>query len=433
MDEREANIDLLFRNGLKDYEVLPPQDVWDKINPAVRTKPYFFYLRVAATIALFTAIGVIAWMLGRNEIYENDGTYTVLNITKAEAVRIADSYDPGENFIAASSVVRKKSIISAVPEKAEYNSSLIFLGNIQPQSGIITQPRSGMMTIPEKADISSVPENIKPGSFGLEMPESSMGLTLPDKRWSISAMASPTYYSKTGSGNEQYMLMAATENTAASYAGGIGLSYRINKRFSIQTGLYYSSYGQKIGGINSFAGFSRHSDAKGKGDFMVMTSNGPVQSNNGDAFLSAGNQPGRVLTQYTNDVFDPDKANLSYVDNALMQNFSYIQMPLTVRYKLLDRNIDFNLLGGVSYDFLVGNTAFAKTDGGKFPIGSTEGLNTLMFSSSVGMGMEYNFSEKISLNLEPTFRYFLNPFNNAAGTSIHPYSFGIFSGFSYKF
>jgi len=35
MDEREANIDVVFRNGLKDYEVLPPPEVWDKISPAV--------------------------------------------------------------------------------------------------------------------------------------------------------------------------------------------------------------------------------------------------------------------------------------------------------------------------------------------------------------------------------------------------------------
>jgi hypothetical protein len=31
MDERGANIDILFRNGLKDYEVLPPPEVWNNI------------------------------------------------------------------------------------------------------------------------------------------------------------------------------------------------------------------------------------------------------------------------------------------------------------------------------------------------------------------------------------------------------------------
>jgi opacity protein-like surface antigen len=54
-------------------------------------------------------------------------------------------------------------------------------------------------------------------------------------------------------------------------------------------------------------------------------------------------------------------------------------------------------------------------------------------SSSLGMGLEYNFSKKLSLNLEPTFRYYLNTFNEPAGTAIHPYSFGVFSGISYRF
>ena len=32
MNEKGANIDLLFRNGLKDFEVLPPPGVWDNIH-----------------------------------------------------------------------------------------------------------------------------------------------------------------------------------------------------------------------------------------------------------------------------------------------------------------------------------------------------------------------------------------------------------------
>jgi len=38
MDDKIANIDLVFRNGLKDYEVHPPPEVWNNIRPAVRKK-----------------------------------------------------------------------------------------------------------------------------------------------------------------------------------------------------------------------------------------------------------------------------------------------------------------------------------------------------------------------------------------------------------
>jgi len=47
--------------------------------------------------------------------------------------------------------------------------------------------------------------------------------------------------------------------------------------------------------------------------------------------------------------------------------------------------------------------------------------------------MGYNISDKFSLNLEPTFKYYLNPFGEFSGLKSQPYSFGVFSGLSYKF
>jgi hypothetical protein len=82
---------------------------------------------------------------------------------------------------------------------------------------------------------------------------------------------------------------------------------------------------------------------------------------------------------------------------------------------------------------LVGNSAFAYDKGIKYSIGKTEGLSQINFSSSIGLGFEYSISEKISLNLEPTFRYYLTPIGGLVGSSVHPYSFGVFSGLSYKF
>ena len=297
----------------------------------------------------------------------------------------------------------------------------------------IISGRASISLGPEKAEISSVPQNVNIGNKAYGFPEYYSGERPVDKRWSISAMASPTYYSKTGIGNEDYLRMTATENAAASYAGGVGLSYKVSKRFSIQTGFYYSAYGQEIGGVNSFAGFNSIADAKGRPAFEVITSNGPVRTSSNDVFLAADVQTGKVISAYHNDVLTLPRQTWTLYNSSLIQSFNYIQMPFLIRYKVIDRNIDFNLLGGVSYDFLIGNSAFAKTPEGRMPVGNTEGLNSLLFSSSLGMGVEYNFSEKVSLNLEPTFRYFVNPFNDAAGTRVHPYSFGVFSGISYKF
>jgi hypothetical protein len=82
---------------------------------------------------------------------------------------------------------------------------------------------------------------------------------------------------------------------------------------------------------------------------------------------------------------------------------------------------------------LLSNSVFTRAGGDKIEVGQTRGMNSLAFSSSLGMGMEYSLSGKISINLEPTFRYYLNHVNELASPDVHPYSFGIFSGFSYRF
>jgi hypothetical protein len=273
-------------------------------------------------------------------------------------------------------------------------------------------------TIKEKTDIS-LQEPFLPVKY--------------NNKWSVAAMATPTYYSRISSGqNDEARDLMNSEKPAASYSGGLSFSYKINKRISVQTGVYYSSFGQKVNGISSYAGFHNYISAKGGSDFGIQTSAGTIISTNNDLYLM-DNQGARVLTKYTANVFDPVKANLTYLDNSVMQNFNYLEFPLLVRYKLIDKKIDFNVIGGLSYNLLISNSASSYNNGVKYYVGETEGLSPVTFSSSLGLGVGYNFSKKISFNLEPTFRYYLTPFGGLIGSAIHPYSFGILSGLSYKF
>jgi hypothetical protein len=132
-------------------------------------------------------------------------------------------------------------------------------------------------------------------------------ITKPKNRWSIAAMASPTYYSSFNSGSDELSKqLSASEQPLVSYSGGVAFSYKISKRFSIQSGLYYSSLGQMVDGINSFEGFQKYVNSKGAPNFVVPTTSGTVYTNNPDVFLSADGTD-RVLTAYTNDVFDPKR------------------------------------------------------------------------------------------------------------------------------
>jgi hypothetical protein len=440
MDEKGANIDLVFRNGLKDYEVLPPPEVWDHIQPAIKVAPpRYIFLKVAAAVTALATISFFAYRISREVVIFPEFNTVALNVEAATPVISPASAPTFLNQTAAVSPVlyvsqSENSIdFESIPVIYENQPVLSFVSDIQEIISLLSDNQP-LQKGPPALNLSALPVK----SFVVEEPESRF---MPDiypvkntKRWSIGALASPTYNSRvTTNRNDFSKMLASSEHSLMSYSGGVAVSYKLNKKFTIQTGLYYSSMGQELEKVSSFSGFQQYDDTKGADNFLVLTSSGNVRTSNADVFLIASGPVERIQTAFTNDVFDPKKANLQVINENLLQKFSFLELPLVLRYKFIDKAIDFNLVGGLSYNMLLSNTVYALNDGEKYNVGETAGLNPVSVSSSVGMGMEYSFSEKLSFNIEPTIRYYINPFSNVNGADSHPFSFGLFSGLSYKF
>lgn len=446
MNERDANIDIVFRNGLRDFEALPPPGVWDDIKPLIKRKQRSYILiSTAALIAIVFSLSLLAYRWSREVstgLDTNDmalagedvspviapSTQKILPVAVNETIMSRAS----SLFTGTDTQVINESAVSEMDDAPiAFSSGRTFnIGNDSENSlndaeNSLHEPLMKIFNPVQKNSfaILTADQQYTPDITATKSPE----------RWSIAAMASPTYYSKFGIGSDDISKqMSSSEQSLISYTGGVALSYKINKRFTVQTGIYYSSIGQQIDGIQSFGGFQPFSNSKGGHNFEVLTTNGTIFTDNSDVFLQA-NSGSRVITAYNNDVFDPQKANLQPLNNTLYQDFNYLELPVVLKYKIIDKAVAFNLIGGVSYNFLVNNDVYTMVDGGKYQVGTTKGLNSFTLSSSLGMGMEYSFSKNLSLNLEPTFRYYLNPFSGTEGSTIHPYSFGLFSGISYKF
>jgi hypothetical protein len=440
MNEKGANIDLLFRNGLKDFEVLPPPDVWDGIHPAVKIKSRsIILLRVAAVATVLLALGFLTYRWSRELPGSGPESVMAFNIPITSPVITVPLDKPSYSPVSKLNKVNNSSaVLIESDNQAAIQNEIVPAGS---PDQILNIQDIKYMAISRNETINGkflTPSNTSKGnSIKIKYPDLQYFQenipVKPKNRWSIAAMASPTYYSSFGSGSDELSKqLAAAEQPIVSYSGGVAFSYKISKRVTIQSGLYYSSLGQKVDGINSFSGFKPYDNTKGDHNFEVPTTTGTVYTSNPDVFLSS-DATNRVVTAYSSDVFDPKKASLQPVSSSLSQNLSYLELPVILRYKIVDKTIGINLIGGLSYNMLVHNSVYTIVDGNKYPIGDTKGLNPLTLSSSLGMGMEYNFSDKLSLNFEPTFRYYLNPFSVTTGSFIHPYSFGIFSGVSYKF
>jgi hypothetical protein len=436
MDNSRANIDLLFRNGLKDLEVLPPVGAWANIRPVIRKKAGpFVFLRSAAMIAVLISLSIIVYRYNRELQVSAENLQPVMNelteqmlpgnastpVLASRENRRRETVPQREQAVINETVQLAKYIVN--PDETAYppaTNNFSYSELISPPGPVSALYRTNIIRYPE------VNEVMVTDSYYDDRKERT-------PRWSLSALASPIYYNGFAApGDELSQQLMASEQTRVSYSGGVSFAYKLSKKLSIQSGIYYASVGQEVAGISSYAGFQRYDYTKGDANFRLLTSSGTIYTNNSDVFL-VDRSADRILTAYTNDVFDPVKSELNYLNNSLRQSYSYIEMPVIIRYKLLNSIIDFNLIGGLSYNLLVNNAVYTTSDAGRFAVGKTEGLNPFTISSSFGMGMEYNFSDKISFNLEPTFRYYLNPFTAVPGLRTHPYSFGIFSGLSYRF
>lgn len=439
MVKSDSNIDILFRDGLKNTEVLPPETVWENIAPFVKKRNNTaLFFRIAAGIAVLTSLGMLAYYFVTGSPY-GQGQGDIASSFNSGSPLFNPSYmnipldeeDAGEVKERNAVVLTKATIPAGDNGNIEKIDGRLFTALDFEQS--TDQQVSSLRNhdpAPDEIRLKSEPFIIF--STGLIDVEP-VGETKEIDRWKVGAMVSPTYLSSNiKTANQALNQINDNESAVLSYSGGFSVSYRMSGRLSVQTGIYYSSLGRDVQGVNSYTGFEPYASSKSGTFFGVRTSSGTVNSINSNIYLSdaAGNRiDGGGFSQ---DNFDPLKSGLTPYGSSVRQNFEFLEVPLILKYKLIDGTMNFNILGGMSYNFLVGNRAWAISDeGSKMALGATEGVENLLLSSSLGMSMEYNISEKVSLNLEPQIRYFLNTGGDLG--SGNPYTFGVFSGMHFRF
>lgn len=245
-------------------------------------------------------------------------------------------------------------------------------------------------------------------------------------KWSIGGRVSPVYSYRNISGDA---FETPSENVDAGYfdsneegittiAGGISLDYQFNERLSLGSGMYLSRIGQQNNDVLAY------NDPQSSEMFKLATSSGTVTINPGK-FES-------VIAEQTASVKDSIPGDYS-VNGSFVQNLDYLEVPLVLKYKVIDKKFSVNVLGGLSPGVLVNNRSYFTTEGQKFQTGTTENIESFIYNSVVGIGLEYAISRKIAFSMEPSFKYSLSPVNSGSNLRYHPYSLSVFTGISYRF
>lgn len=210
------------------------------------------------------------------------------------------------------------------------------------------------------------------------------------------------------------------ESQIASFSGGLDVNYKLNKKWEVQSGIYYSQYGQVN---NDVYAFSNNNEP-----WVFRTSNGSIQINSETICKELSYKP---TIKDSTTVFDVSIANFS--NSEIKQKFEYIELPLIFKYVVFDKKFGFQIFGGISPGFLVGNNAYFKSDNNNIDLGKTNNINSIIYNSIIGLGLNYSISKKISFNFDPTFKYSLSPINSGGDFKTYPYYLGFFTGFTYKF
>jgi hypothetical protein len=260
----------------------------------------------------------------------------------------------------------------------------------------------------------------------------------PEKKrnssWMVGAAVSPLYSYR----DAQAAVIPSdqAESGLLSFSTGVHVRYRRNSRLAIETGIYYNRTGISIGapGIKVFSQrFDNMIFGVGSESADINTvsnSVGNIVAYSGDIYLNGY----KISAESGSDALQSEVlADVRVAESGIRQHLDYLELPLNLRYSVIDRTFELQLVGGVSTNFLVGNSVTMEGPSGKEEIGYLSNVNTVNYSGNAGVGMIYHLGRQMSLFIEPRFRYFLNSVNDATLPATRPYSIGFYTGLSYTF
>ena len=243
-------------------------------------------------------------------------------------------------------------------------------------------------------------------------------------RWSAGPNVAPVYFNAIGEGspvNSIFSPNAKSGNVNMSY--GVSVAYAVTKKLTIRSGINKVDYGYNT-------------------EDVAFSSSSILASNTGQLSTIDYAETSNTLTIsskiVTSDKFSTMSSALDVTakspsrEGYMSQQFGYLELPVELNYALIDKKFGVNLIGGVSSLFLIDNAVSLTSGELTTEIGEANNINDLNFSANMGLGLNYNFSQKVRFNVEPIFKYQLNTFSNVNGT-FRPYSVGVYSGITFQF
>jgi hypothetical protein len=451
------NIDELFRIKLQNFGKVPPGHILENILSGTTTsnkRKKMVVWRIVAVAAMLLLAFVAGWQY--NVQLNSNLNQTAKTTHKAVDESNHKNVSPSErtsNIVSSSQILKTTARNQVIAEKLRSdkttpetiisavasNDSSSAIKPIQSLSGTIQANTASELKLQQKKTcdlpVKSIDQQIMEQNQKMLLAQNSEKMK---GKWLMGAQVSPSYNVSNGTQNKQYsMNMLTTESSnQVDLGAGLTVEYKPGKRWSLQSGVYYSGLSQTS--QNSVNKNPQNSlVTNGASDYLNTKLNVDAKTNKISMNSSAGviefsTIPSQLVIG--KNIEANSMASAVFVSEAqFTQSFDYIEIPLYLRYTLLDSRFAIEMLGGLSSNVLVGNQAYLENSSGKIEIGKTQDMEPVNYSSTVGIGFKYGLSKSIFLNLEPRFKYYLNSLNSNEAVTYKPYTINVFTGLSYQF
>jgi len=397
------NIDRIFQEKLKDLEVFPPNQSWNsiqkKLTPVSQKKRLPIWLKfasIAALFILFFSIGTIYFIpdsrFSRNFLKEK-----ITIDQKDSAPVVTSNTEPTDNKSTAkskttSNINNESATEIAVIANADENdlNEDSILNNKNDKNSILVDA----LNLP----LSNTNEE------KVKTSQASSG------RITVATIFAPIYISSLGDGSgidSQFKDNPASGNTSYSY--GVKFAYKLNNKFSVQSGVNLINLGYTTNNIYVTPGVS------------------VVEFSNLSTSPTTIGKPQQFATSKLRELnaIDPNKGTLNQV-------FGYVEIPVELKYSVTDGKLGVNLVGGFSTLLLNKDEVFIETNTITQSLGSSNNLRAINFSGNIGVDVDYSIRKNLFINISPMFKMQTNTFSKNSG-SIQPYYLGVYTGLNYKF
>jgi len=235
-------------------------------------------------------------------------------------------------------------------------------------------------------------------------------------KWNVKPQLAPVFYNSLSQGSPidgQFAGNAKSYENDLSY--GVGVNYALTKKITIRSGVNTLNLNYETQGVEFYASLSKSTT-----NVAARTNANIVVQNQGTGYA-------------TPNAFFENQMPAGTFNGSMMQKTGYVEVPVEMAYALLDKKFGIDIIGGVSTLFLNGNNvSVVSTQGYTTNVGQAQNLNSIHFSTNVGVGFKYRFFKSFEANFEPMFKYQVNTFSRDSG-NFKPYFIGLYSGISFSF